>query len=317
MKQLIVLTLKIAVSAAVLIYLARADAFDGFAERFVSADWRLVTLAALILFSQIFVAALRWRLIARAFDVRLPFRDFFRLSYIGVFFTLIPMGMIGADIVRSWYLSKSRAKLSSAVHSVIADRVVSVAALCIIVIACLPSFVSVSAESPAQWAFVGILIVCGSGYAALLLLQRLLPAQSSFAPLRQIRELSAALGAVTLRPRHAAPVYAAGIVSQLFSVAAMAMLFPAFGLDVPVGTLFALLPFVLFAAMIPLTVAGWGFREAAMLQVSGLLGVPVADAVSVSVVYGLLTLAVGAGGCVPWLLYRSEPVLAGRWTTHG
>ena len=57
--------------------------------------------------------------------------------------------------------------------------------------------------------------------------------------------------------------------------------------DIPVLSMFAAAAAISLAAAIPITVGGWGLREVAAVYVLGHLGVPSADAISVSVMVGL------------------------------
>jgi hypothetical protein len=53
--------------------------------------------------------------------------------------------------------------------------------------------------------------------------------------------------------------------------------------------------------MVPISVAGWGIREGAMIVAFGFVGVPEADALVVSILFGLTLIAAGAPGGVLWL----------------
>lgn len=307
MKRFIFLLTKIVLSAGSLGYVASSNAFEGLSGRIADSDWVLVTTSATLLLLQVFIGAWRWQLVARAFDISLPYRNFFQMSYISVFFTLFPFGMIGADIAKSWYLNKSQAKLDDTIHSVIVDRVISVISLCLIVIFFLPfSHGLIRADAPIVQSLFLVLIVFGLVFIALLIAPQRLHTRLRTPLFRRVLDLSKALRKVTLEPRHSVRIWTTSILAQFTLVSAMAVLFPALHLDAQATDLFLILPIVLFVAMIPLSVAGWGFREGAMFQFSAFLSVSAADAVSVSVVFGVLVILVAAGGCIPWLAYESE-----------
>jgi uncharacterized membrane protein YbhN (UPF0104 family) len=58
----------------------------------------------------------------------------------------------------------------------------------------------------------------------------------------------------------------------------------------------------MLVSMAPISLAGWGVREGAMIVGLGLAGIVPADALAVSVAYGLLQLALGLLGGALWLL---------------
>jgi len=64
----------------------------------------------------------------------------------------------------------------------------------------------------------------------------------------------------------------------------------AIGIGRPAAELLPLIPPVLLAMAIPLSVAGWGVREGAAALVWLLAGLPPAEGVAISVVYGVVVL---------------------------
>jgi hypothetical protein len=64
-------------------------------------------------------------------------------------------------------------------------------------------------------------------------------------------------------------------------------------------------------SMIPISIGGWGIRESAMMVAFGYAGIESSQALTVSVLLGVGTLAVGMVGGVIWLAERN-PARAGR-----
>jgi len=60
-------------------------------------------------------------------------------------------------------------------------------------------------------------------------------------------------------------------------------------------------PTIMLVSVIPISFAGWGVREGAMILGLGVLGIPEPDAFAVSVAFGLLQLIVGLPGGALWL----------------
>jgi uncharacterized membrane protein YbhN (UPF0104 family) len=61
----------------------------------------------------------------------------------------------------------------------------------------------------------------------------------------------------------------------------------------------------MLVTMAPISFAGWGVREGAMIVGLGLAGIAAADALAVSVAFGLLQVVLGVPGGVLWLARRS------------
>ena len=70
----------------------------------------------------------------------------------------------------------------------------------------------------------------------------------------------------------------------------------AVGIETPLGTLVPLIPPVLMTMLIPVSVAGWGVREAAAAALWAGAGLTPEDGAAVSVAYGLLVLVSSAPG---------------------
>ena len=66
--------------------------------------------------------------------------------------------------------------------------------------------------------------------------------------------------------------------------------------------LLALVPPVMLITMLPISIAGWGLREASMMVAFGYAGLPQADGLTVSLLYGTMIFAVGAAGGLVWIL---------------
>jgi hypothetical protein len=110
------------------------------------------------------------------------------------------------------------------------------------------------------------------------------------------------LGADLHRSLLASSVWPKHLLGSLLVVISYALVFVcaarAIGVQLPVTTLLALVPPVLLAMLIPVSVAGWGVREGAAAFFWGLAGLPPAQGVAVSMTYGLLVLVAALPGAM-------------------
>ena len=63
-----------------------------------------------------------------------------------------------------------------------------------------------------------------------------------------------------------------------------------------------LIPPIVLVSTIPISIAGWGVREAAMITLLALVGVAEADAFVLSVLFGLLTFGLSLPGGIVWII---------------
>ena len=78
----------------------------------------------------------------------------------------------------------------------------------------------------------------------------------------------------------------------------------AVALDVPVGllNLLGIMPAVTLITLLPVSFAGWGIREGAMLSLLAFLGIPKAGILSVSILYGIALIFAGLPGLYFYLV---------------
>ena len=67
------------------------------------------------------------------------------------------------------------------------------------------------------------------------------------------------------------------------------------------GQVFQLIPPVMLITMMPISIAGWGVREATMGLAFGYAGLMSSEGVNVSLLYGAVGFIVGAFGGLVWI----------------
>ena len=68
------------------------------------------------------------------------------------------------------------------------------------------------------------------------------------------------------------------------------------------GQIFQLVPPVMLITMLPISIAGWGVREATMGLAFGYAGLMANEGVNISLLYGAVSFIVGAIGGLVWIL---------------
>jgi uncharacterized membrane protein YbhN (UPF0104 family) len=126
---------------------------------------------------------------------------------------------------------------------------------------------------------------------------------------RAVSELNASIANLVYEPRALVAVLFLSILSQLFPVVAVGLL--AAGLNVQISVLnltFVSLCAVL-AAAIPISFAGWGIREGALVFLFGLYGVPADTALAISILFGACLALASAPGALLLFGSRLGPTL--------
>jgi len=266
----------------------------------LSPGWALLALALTL--PPLFLSAWRWRLTARLLGLPLGFRRALREYYLALFLNQVLPGGVAGDAARAWRHSHASGRRGGAWRAVIIERASGQLAMVLLtlgVLAASPLWHELLAGAARGVAASGWL---PAGVAAVLLL---VPVGWQLA--RRPPVALAGLGGDLRRSLLAASVWPKQLAGSLLVVASYALVFVcaarAIGVELPIAALLALVPPVLLAMLIPLSLAGWGVREGAAALVWGLAGLPPAQGVAVSMAYGVVVLVASLpGGLV--LLHR-------------
>ena len=85
------------------------------------------------------------------------------------------------------------------------------------------------------------------------------------------------------------------------NLAAFAFCAAAIGVTLPIVTILAVVPIVLFAMLVPLSISGWGLREGAAATLFPIAGATAAEGFAASVAFGLAFLVAVLPGALPLL----------------
>ncbi len=127
MKKLIITLLKVGLSVAIIAFLVyRASSGDVFENlRDEPKRWDILTLAWLCCAVAVMITFVRWWYLVRALDVPCRFHDAIRISFWGYLFNLMPLGIVGGDLMKTLMLGHEQPRYrAKALASVLVDRVI-------------------------------------------------------------------------------------------------------------------------------------------------------------------------------------------------
>lgn len=295
---------KLCLSAALAWYaLSRVD-FSGVTGLLPSLSGGWAATGIGLVLAQFALASLRYQRLLAVAGQSLPLRVTFDTVMIGAFFSQTLASFIGGDAVRAWRIVKEGVPLRTAVESVVLDRIFGFVGLTLFILAGLPVFFEIVESSLTRSAL--LILIAGVAAACVFLWY----AASAPAGLRNVGIISAvARLSDQWRKQIASPASALFLITvsaviQILNVLAVYAAAKSLRVELDLGVCMALLPPVLLLAMLPISFAGWGVRESAMLIALGLVGIPAVESVAISVCYGLAVLAASAPGGIIWLWDR-------------
>lgn len=302
MRGFLVLAARILVSAALLYFAFRGIDFAAIGSRLrdISGVW--IVLAVIATIFQTFLGALRWREISAKCAAPLETAQAFRFNMIGAFFNQTLPSTIGGDAMRLWLVRHTGAGWRAATYSVLVDRAIGLIALAVIVIASLPWSYDLIASHRGRLALLLVDVGAISAGLGFLVLGKLpWPWLKTVWPLRHIHACAVIANQVIFS-RASGPKVA--VLSLAIHVMAVVIAWCAVrSVAAPAGfeQLFMLVPPIMLITMLPISIAGWGVREATMMVAFGYAGLAQADGTVVSLLFGAAYFIVGAIGGLVWI----------------
>lgn len=241
------------------------------------------------------LSAWRWRFTAARLSLRLSWRTAIGDYYLAGFVNqVLPGGVIG-DAWRAQRHAQSSGRRGPAWRAVILERASGQ------LVVMLMAVLSVLLYPPWREAISANLgPLGGTGRQGLALSLPLLLAVIAYATRQRWQPWLKVFGRDIGRALLARRVWPFQLLSSSVIVLSYLLVFAlaarGIGLDMPVPGLMLLALPVLLAMLIPLSVAGWGFREGAAAGVWLLSGLPPEQGVAVSVAYGLIVLLASLPG---------------------
>ncbi len=309
-RQAISLLLKVAVSAGLIALVASKVDIAAVSGRIAVVDRAWASVALVLFLAQLVISALRWWEIAKRLGVPLTRSAAVRLGFIGHAFSQALPTAIGGDAVRAWLAARESGVFGRAISSVLCDRVVALVVLLLIASAG-QALLSGPYESVAPLAALKLVIWAITAVAVvgtLIGADVVLPL-SRFKGGAALRRLLLDIRTVVGKPWiQAVEVLALSIAVQLCLILAVYCIGRGLALPLDLTVCLLMIPPILVATVLPISVGGWGVREGAMVVGLGLVGVPAEGALALSILFGLGNLVLAIPGGVLWLFARgSQP----------
>jgi uncharacterized membrane protein YbhN (UPF0104 family) len=264
-------------------------------------------LAGLLAIGQVFICGFRWHLISRQTGAPLRLRDttlgYLEATFVNAFFPTL----IASDGARVLRAMGSGANPMNAFVGVVTDRIV---ALCGLAVASATGVFFLPGAVHNPWllaAIVGILPAFLCGLLVLDLMGRYFVKLSHWRIVRPFLELSSYVRRLRQMPRLTFLVVCVSMVGHLFCAGTFYVLSQQLGIQIGYWAMFALAAPILVYAAVPISIGGWGIREAVTAALFGLVGVAPSLAVALSIAFGLLMSVVGlvcGGTAILISLYR-------------
>jgi glycosyltransferase 2 family protein len=309
MRNFLLFAAKLAISIALLYFAVRSVNFGALRERVGQFDAIWFVAAVIALGLQNGLASQRWKRIAEECDARLSTSRAMLYTFIGAFFSQVLPSTIGGDAARVWFLARDSESWKGAIFSVLVDRLIGLIWLGVFVLICLPWSLALIQNPLGRAALILIAAAAAAAPVALFALSRV--GRTSFARwkiVRYLTDVSAISWTVLTTWRVGLAIATLSITIHLLTILVLWLCARAIGSPFTLLDSLLLIPPVILIATIPISIAGWGVRESAMVAAFAYAGLPGSDGLLVSIVFGASCVVIGAIGGAAWLFLRPSSV---------
>lgn len=260
-----------------------------------------------ILALQQFFGGLRLHRLLRAIQTPVSVVAAVDAVFVGLFFGTTFVSFISGDAMRVWRIARVRVPVASAFQAVFFDRVFGFVALIAMIGMGFPILLRITEDRALLLSVLAAVLLGVLGTLVFLLMHRVPRALLRWRVVSFASNASSAALSIVTRPGEVLYLLGVSVVLQVLNVMGMFVIGAGLGVEARLIDLMVVVPPVMLLSMLPVSFAGWGVRESAMVVVLGLLGVGAEQSVAVSICFGLCMMAVGLPGGIIWFVATRGP----------
>ncbi len=278
--------IKIGLSVAILVFILAEFNAESVWESIVSANPLYIAGAVLFQLLSQLVAAYRWGLIMHILNFRHPFMFYLKSYFKASLFNQILPTSIGGDAYRIAELKIHGGDLKESFYGVFIDRVVGLVGLLLLNLFA-NQFDTHLLPEHIYYSINIILIGALFGLFVLLAIHKF-EIFNRYKITRLFYDLSARFRLIYKTPKRISQQVSLSILIHLFSMVAIFGLGHSVGINEPLITYLVLVPPAILLTILPISFAGWGVREGALVALFLLIGTDENKVLAMSLLYGLV-----------------------------
>ncbi|MBL0709230.1 MAG: flippase-like domain-containing protein [Sulfurimonas sp.] len=291
--------IKLLITIIIFYYLFQYIDFDELKNVLAKSHGGMILIALLLQLISTYLAAYRWRAISKllVFDEKLSF--YVNSYFKGAFFNQVLPSSIGGDAVRIIDLTRKGYEKKDAFYGVFVDRVVGLVGLLVLnLLASILFFGTFEKDFSLLLVFTSTSGI--AGFALLFHLDKftfLSKHKGLDLFYRLAKRLNSLYADRTILYKH----IAISVVVHLLSVLVLFALAKSIDIDLSLQIFLIAVPPVFLLTIIPISLAGWGIREGAMIGIFMLVGADETKILAMSILYGMLLIIASFPGSYQWI----------------
>ncbi len=296
--------IKLIVTIVFLFIIFKFTDIDTLKNTIINIKYPFLLLAIICQLMSNLIASLRWSLIMSALDFKENVLFYVKSYFKGAFFNQALPSSIGGDAVRILELGELGYKKTEAFYGIFIDRIIGLFGLLFLNLAAN----LMNSNLLPGWLFnliniISVLSIIGLFGLALI---RKIKILENIAILKNFYELSKRFRNVYRTKLKIIIQLVLSVIIHLFSILAVYAISKSIGMEYSLGVFLVIFPPVFLFTLIPISLAGWGVREGAMIGFFMLIGASKEQVLSLSVLYGIIVILCSLPGMVFWITSKNK-----------
>jgi glycosyltransferase 2 family protein len=301
-KKYIITSIKVLITFPCLYFIFSKVPFYDVLEEFEKFSFMTLIAVIFLTLSHLLLIGLRWRLILSKLDTFISYKKSLSFCFIGFGVSQALPSTIGGDVYRAIALRKMKNGLRTGVVSVFYDRLLGLLALGILAMPALFQYSDIS--MPPLPIYLTIVLALTIIMPFVFVKKYRYYLTSSIQNLEFLNVLYSTICSLEVVKylQHRSFGKKTVIVLILMSLAVQILVCSVFailisGLASTINlNMFFSIPLIIMFSLVPVSIAGWGLREAASVMILSGYGLPPEQAIAVGIMFGLTQLVVGLFG---------------------
>jgi hypothetical protein len=225
---------------------------------------------------------------------------------IGAFFSQTMISFIGGDAMRIWRIVRFNTSIGIATRSILFDRAAGFVGLIIFTFFCLPLLLQLIKQPELRISLLIAMAALVTGFVFFLSLRHMPAVFKRWRVFNWIADFATEAMMLSRNKKGVVALLGLSLAIHFLNVVILYIIAQSLSIEMTFLNSLVLFPPVLFISMLPISVAGWGVREGAMVVALNMVGVPAHQSLALSICFGLSVLAISLPGGALWFLSRSH-----------
>jgi hypothetical protein len=304
---------KVAITITLIVVICMKVDFSALARHLNGTASVYLFAGTFLLVANVMLVALRWWLILRRLGIEtVPLGYALASTYASIFVGQVTPGAIGTDAMRGWLCYSRGIRLQRIVMSLVTDRVLALLGLLAVAWSAWFLEIRVVDQSVGRLIVLLSLAACTAAAFALWLIPVLTNNLAKrWARLRTLHELFAMFRFTALSRAGAIGLVLSCVVLVL-TVNAVLLFARGFDVGLTPAAAYVVVPVAILSSYLPISIGGWGVREAALSYGLALFGLALQDAALLGLTLGISLLLASLPGSIVLLLFERQTGLTLR-----